>query len=76
MTLNRRGFIGAMVASASLTQLGIPVASAMSVSSARQEGGQQGAWLRRGMIDAGGTHEPYIFIVRRATENEQPVHVV
>ncbi|MHB1673327.1 MAG: hypothetical protein ACYCSP_03675 [Acidobacteriaceae bacterium] len=64
-----------MVASASLTQLGIPVASAMSVSSARQDGGQ-GAWLRRGMIDAGGTHEPYIFIVRRATENEQPVHVV
>ncbi|MHB1938355.1 MAG: beta-galactosidase trimerization domain-containing protein [Acidobacteriaceae bacterium] len=64
MTLNRRDFIGAMVASASLTQLGIPVASAMSVSAARQEGGQ-GAWLRRGMIDAGGTHEPYIFIVRR-----------
>ena len=64
MALNRRDFIGAMVASASLAKLGVPVASSMSASSAGQEGGQ-GAWLRRGMIDAGGTHEPYIFIVRR-----------
>ena len=60
MTLNRRDFIGAMVASASLTKLGAPVASSMSAFSAGQ-----GAWLQRGMIDAGGTHEPYIFIVRR-----------
>ncbi len=64
MALNRRDFIGAMVASASLTQLGIPAASAMAASSAGPESGQ-GEWLRNGMIDAGGGHEPYIFIVRR-----------
>ena len=64
MALNRRDFIGAMVASASLTQLGIPAASAMAASSAGPESGQ-GEWLRNGMIDAGGDHEPYIFIVRR-----------
>jgi hypothetical protein len=26
---------------------------------------RQGEWLRSGLIDAGGTHEPHIFVVRR-----------
>lgn len=29
----------------------------------------QGAWLRNGLIDAGGSHEPYIFVVRRGGES-------
>ncbi len=60
MTLNRRDFIGAMIASSSLGTLGESLApgQAPSVSG-------QGEWLRNGMVDAGGTHEPHIFIVRR-----------
>jgi hypothetical protein len=64
MTLNRRDFIGGMMASASMTKLGVPAASALMAPATVQEGGQ-GEWLRSGMIDAGGTHEPYIFVVRR-----------
>lgn len=29
------------------------------------ETGRQGAWIENGLIDAGGDHEPYIFVVRR-----------
>lgn len=60
MTLNRRDFIGAMIASASWGKLGASSAAALSASSAGQ-----GNWVHQGMIDAGGMHEPYIFIVRR-----------
>ncbi|MGC9292155.1 MAG: alpha-amylase family protein [Acidobacteriaceae bacterium] len=64
MTLNRRDFIGGIVASASMTKLGVPAASALMSPAVEQEG-RQGGWLRGGLIDAGGTHEPYIFVVRR-----------
>lgn len=64
MALNRRDFIGGMVASASMTKLGVTSASALMSPAVRQEG-RQGGWLRGGLIDAGGTHEPYIFVVRR-----------
>ncbi len=60
MTLNRRDFIGATLASAALGELGVSHTSGMSTSTSGQ-----GDWLRGGMIDAGGTHEPYMFIVRR-----------
>jgi hypothetical protein len=59
MAVNRRDFIGAMVASASLGKFAVPLASALPASP------EQGEWMRRGLIDAGGTHEPYIFVVRR-----------
>jgi hypothetical protein len=60
MALNRRDFIGAMIASTSLGTLGTSLASGQPPSASGQ-----GEWLRKGMVDAGGTHEPYIFIVRR-----------
>ncbi len=61
MTFSRRDFVGAVFASASLKKLGGPFTGD---SSTGQRNGQ-GSWLRHGMIDAGGLHEPYIFIVRR-----------
>jgi len=60
MALNRRDFIGAMIASSSLGTLGESLATGQSPSASGQ-----GEWLRNGMVDAGGTHEPLIFIVRR-----------
>jgi len=64
MTLNRRDFIGAMAASAAIGKFGIPLAQATTSTSSTQ-----GAWARTGMIDAGGTHEPYIFVVRRGGQS-------
>ena len=64
MGLNRRDFIGAMVASASLGKFASALAPADLTAST-----DQGKWVRRGMIDAGGTHEPYIFTVRRGGQS-------
>jgi hypothetical protein len=64
MTLNRRDFIGAIAASATIGKLGISLAQATSSTTS-----PQGAWARGGVIDAGGTHEPYIFVVRRGGQS-------
>jgi Beta-galactosidase trimerisation domain len=58
MAFNRRQFIGALVASASVGDL------ALSPPRAGASGGGQQKWLRSGLIDAGGSHEPNIFITR------------
>lgn len=61
MQVNRRSFIGGMVAAAAANprlagaQTGAPVAPSAA----------QGKWMKRGLVDAGGDHEPYIFMVRR-----------
>jgi hypothetical protein len=60
MTLNRRDFIGAIAASATIGKLGISHAQPKASTTTAQ-----GEWARGGVIDAGGTHEPYIFVVRR-----------
>lgn len=64
--MNRRDFVGTMLAGAAGTQIlnsaqPAPVASAASMPRAR--------WLKQGIIDAGGTHEPYIFVVRRGGQS-------
>jgi hypothetical protein len=64
MTLNRRDFIGAIAASATIGKLGISLAQATTSAAS-----SQGAWARSGVIDAGGTHEPYIFVVRRGGQS-------
>ncbi len=65
MSLSRRHFIGGVIATASAAKvLGSSLASTDSFPSAGQ-----GRWIRKGMIDAGGTHEPYIFVVRRGGQS-------
>lgn len=62
--MNRRDFIGVVGAGLSVANPG----SAVPYSSGTQadaESQPQGAWLKEGLIDAGGSHEPYIFVVRR-----------
>ncbi|MGD0729775.1 MAG: alpha-amylase family protein [Terracidiphilus sp.] len=70
MTLNRRDFIGAMIASSSLKTLGASLATGQVPSSSAQ-----GDWLKGGMVDAGGTHEPYIFIVRRGGQRTDQLEI-
>ena len=60
MTMNRRDFIGGAIAVAAASRLanGVSSGSLDSAAPARD-------WTRRGLLDAGGSNEPYMFIVRR-----------
>jgi hypothetical protein len=60
MTINRRNFIGGAIAVAAASRLanGMPMIGSDSAAPVQD-------WMKRGLIDAGGSHEPYIFVVRR-----------
>jgi hypothetical protein len=60
MRLNRRNFIGGMVAAAASPRLPASQTAPSQFSSS-----SQGKWMNKGLVDAGGFHEPYIFVVRR-----------
>ncbi len=63
--MNRRGFLGSMAATAAMGQiLNMPLPIGESVRSPLP----RAKWLEHGLIDAGGSHEPYIFVVRRGGE--------
>ena len=61
--MDRRDFMGTVAAGLSLANR----VSAASPSSAAPapDAPPQGAWIQNGLIDGGGSHEPYIFVVRR-----------
>jgi len=64
--MNRREFMGSMAAAAAvgeIIKMPLPMGSATRVQLPRA------AWLENGLIDAGGSHEPYIFVVRRGGES-------
>jgi hypothetical protein len=44
-------------------------ADATVVRAADAGASRQGAWIENGMIDAGGSHEPYLFVVRRGGQS-------
>lgn len=69
MTVNRRDFIGALIASASLGSMARAIAPSIL-----PQGAEQGEWVRSGLVDAGGTHEPYIFVVRRGGQRLDAHH--
>jgi hypothetical protein len=60
--MNRRDFMGTTLAGVAATQL--PQLPRLS-STDSEDPLPRAHWLRNGLIDAGGTHEPYIFVVRR-----------
>jgi len=60
VSINRRNFIGGVIAAASSTRL----ANGMQPEGSRSAV-QDRNWMSRGLIDAGGSNEPYLFIVRR-----------
>src|ERR1700677_3996558 len=59
MTLNRRYFIGGILAAAAAPRFSIGSGVGQAAKQA------QGSWVDRGLIDGGGSHEPYLFVVRR-----------
>src|ERR1035438_1709842 len=58
--MNRRIFIGGAIAVAAASRLANGVSSGSSGFAAPERD-----WMRRGLLDAGGSNEPYMFIVRR-----------
>jgi hypothetical protein len=62
--MNRRDFMGTVVAGIALARLGTGAAYGLDAETAESEAAPQGAWINNGLIDAGGSHEPYLFVVR------------
>lgn len=74
--MNRRDFMGAVVGGIAAARLGAAGLagygagpSGVRAANADASSGRQGAWIENGLIDAGGSHEPYLFVVRRGGQS-------
>jgi hypothetical protein len=61
--MNRRDFLGTVAGGIAMVRIGAGAAFASTATPIRSVG-SQGAWIDQGLIDAGGSHEPYLFTVR------------
>jgi len=57
--------MGTVVGGIAYAKLGAGTAFALDTGSAKSETAPLGSWIHNGLIDAGGTHESYSFVVRR-----------
>jgi hypothetical protein len=62
--MNRRDFMGTVVGGIALAKLGMEAAFRLDAETIAGHNTPQGAWIENGLIDAGGSHEPYLFVVR------------
>lgn len=74
--MNRRDFMGTVVGGIAAAKLGAAALYGQNAEAAVTQGTSanavaqsQGAWIKNGLIDAGGDHEPYIFVVRRGGQS-------
>lgn len=74
--MNRRDFMGSVVGGIATAKLATSgriaygkEAAAAPAAVVPSGGPPQGAWIRNGLIDAGGDHEPYIYVVRRGGQS-------
>lgn len=63
--MNRRDFMGSALAGVAAAKARNLLPAIAATSSAAMPRAQ---WLKNGLIDAGGSHEPYIFLARRGGE--------
>lgn len=64
--MNRREFLGTVVVGGVAAVNLDPMALYGDATKAATSGEEpQGAWIKNGLIDAGGSHEPYSYVVRR-----------
>src|ERR1035437_3805695 len=61
--MNRRDFLGTVACGIAMARIGAGAAFASTATLVRSAA-SQGAWIDQGLIDAGGSHEPYLFTVR------------
>lgn len=74
ISMNRREFVGTVAGAAvaaTLEDAGFYGMAQESAPALRR----QGAWIDRGIIDAGGTHESYSFVVRRGGQSYNARHI-
>jgi len=64
--MNRRDFVGRMDAAAAVGQI---VKMPLPIGASVRTPLPRAAWLANGIIDAGGSHEPYIFVIRIGGES-------
>ena len=62
--MNRRDFMGTVVGGVVMAKLGPGVAYGLGMETTGIDASPQAAWIKNGLIDAGGSHEPYLFRVR------------
>jgi hypothetical protein len=62
--MNRRDFMGTVVGGIAMAGLGARTAYGLGVDTTERAATPEGAWINNGLIDAGGSHEPYLFTVR------------
>ncbi|MGB8479677.1 MAG: alpha-amylase family protein [Acidobacteriaceae bacterium] len=68
--MNRRDFMGTVVGGIAMAKLGAAPFYGLGAQAAAQgTKPPQGAWIENGVIDAGGSHEPYLFVVRRGGQS-------
>ncbi len=67
--MNRREFVGTVVGAAAAVKLGGMGGFYGLAQESAAATRPQGAWIDNGIIDAGGTHEPYSFVVRRGGQS-------
>ena len=67
--MNRRDFLGTVVGGVAAVKLGAAGLGGYNAQPTASESTSQGAWIRNGLIDAGGLHEPLIFVVRRGGQS-------
>ena len=63
--MNRRDFIDGVVGGIAVAKLGSAGLYGYGNEATVRAAEMQGSWIENGLIDAGGDHEPYIFVVRR-----------
>lgn len=61
--------MGTVVGGIALTKFGAGAAFGFDAGTIPGRAHAQGAWIENGLIDAGGSHEPYLFVVRRGGQN-------
>lgn len=66
--INRRNFIEGMASGIALSKLGAAGALGLDRGVAAADAQPQ-SWIDNGMIDAGGSHEPLIFVTRRGGQS-------
>lgn len=67
--MNRRDFLETVTGGIALAKLGAGAAFAIESQDVGRRTTQQGAWIESGLIDAGGSHEPLLFQVRRGGQS-------
>jgi hypothetical protein len=71
--MNRRDFMGTVAGGIAMVKLGVAGSYGYGLEAAGGEAAPQaaltGAWIDNGLIDAGGSHEPYLFVVRRGGQS-------